>query len=90
MQSKLDGLYEMKEELIVRSPIDGVIVDMESNLHPGRWVNTKLRLAHIAQLDNYTLQGVIEGNKLSQGEAKSFAFRTYDLIAVVLIRESGF
>ncbi|MFT5133601.1 MAG: putative peptide zinc metalloprotease protein, partial [Gammaproteobacteria bacterium] len=66
LQSRLDGFYEMKEELIVRSPIEGTVVDMDNNLHQGRWINSKLRLAHIAQLDTYTLQGVIEGRKLAQ------------------------
>ena len=178
LRSRLNGLNEMKEELTVRAPIDGTIVDMQSDLHPGRWINAKLRLADIAQLDSVILHGVIEGKKLSQvqvdqsavfipnepeldildarvmeiedaniqvmdtlyfastyggdiavredkekglvpegslyrirfetldvkqiiprvvkgemhikGEPRSFAFRTYDLIATVLIRESGF
>jgi putative peptide zinc metalloprotease protein len=178
LRSRLNGLEEMEEDLVVRSPIDGTVVDMEKNLHVGRWINSKIRLALIAQLDSITLQGVIEGKKLAQikinqeadfipdepeldtinatvkeiedaniqaldtlyfasvyggevavrddkenglvpegsiyrirfepvnvnevvprvvrgqmhikGEARSFAFRTYDLIAAVLIRESGF
>ncbi|MBT7952623.1 MAG: biotin/lipoyl-binding protein [Gammaproteobacteria bacterium] len=178
LRSRLNGLNEMKEELTIRAPIDGTIVDMQSNLHSGRWINTKLRLIDIAQLDSVVLDGVIEGKKLSQvqvnqsavfipnepeldvldarvmeiedaniqimdtlyfastyggdiavredkekglvpeeslyrirfetldvkyivprvvkgkmhikGEPRSFAFRTYDLIATVLIRESGF
>ncbi len=178
LRSRLKGLYEMRDELTVRSPIDGTLVDMQNNLHPGRWINSKLRLAHVAQLDSPSLQGVIEGRKLSQvkvdqeavfipdepeldtvkarvveiedaniqvmdtlyfasiyggdvavredrkkglvpeeslyrikfkpvdiekvvprvvkgvvhitGEPRSFAFRTYDLIATVLVRESGF
>ena len=178
LRSELNGLKEMKAHLVVRAPIDGTVVDMQSNLHPGRWINSKLRLAQIAQLDSIVLEGVIEGKKLSQvhvdqkakfipdepelktlnakvseiedanvqvletlyfaslyggdiavredreqglvpeeslyrikfealdveeivprvvrgqihikGEPRSFAFRTYDLIAAVLIRESGF
>lgn len=178
LQSRLDGLYEMREELVVRAPIDGDLVDLIDNLHPGRWINTELQIAQIARLNEFSLNGVIEGRKLAQvkiqqeatfipdepeidtikarvaeiedanmqamdtlylastyggpvavrkddedelvpekslyrikfdildegvamprvvrgevhiaGEAKSFAFRTYDLIATVLVRESGF
>jgi putative peptide zinc metalloprotease protein len=178
LRSRLKGLYEMKGELTVRAPINGKLVDMQDNLHPGRWINTKLQLAHIVQIDRLSLHGVIEGKKLAQvkvdqeatfipdepeldtiearvaeiedaniqvmetlyfasiyggdvavredddkelvpeeslyrinfeplnvqqtiprvvrgemhirGEPRSFAFRTYDLIAAVLIRESGF
>ncbi len=73
LRSRLAGLYEMKEELVVRSPIDGTLVDMQSNLHRGRWINSTLRLANIAQLDSVTLQGVIEGKKLSQIEVNQQA-----------------
>ena len=178
LQSRINGLYEMREELVVRSPIDGNIVDLDDKLHPGRWINDKLQIAQVAELDDFSLNGVIEGRKLSQvkieqaavfipdepeidtinasikeiedanirvldtlylassyggpvavredddkelvpeeslyrikfrildedvamprvvrgemhieGEARSFAFRTYDLIATVLVRESGF
>ncbi len=178
LRSRLNGLYEMQDMLTVRAPISGKLVDMENNLHTGRWINSKLRLAHIAQLDSFTIMGIIEGKKLDQvklnqeavfipnepeldvvearvieienaniqvldslyfasthggdvavreddekqlvpeesiykikfepqqieqiiprvvkgevhirGEPRSFAFRTYDLIATVLIRESGF
>ena len=178
LQSRLNGLYQMREELIVRAPIDGSIVDLDDKLHPGRWINAELQIAQVAQLDEFSLNGVIEGRNLSQvkidqeavfipdepeidtiravvreiedanirvmdslylaspyggpvavreddekelvpedslyrikfqildedlmlprvirgemhiaGEARSFAFRTYDLIATVLVRESGF
>jgi len=33
---------------------------------------------------------VVRGEVHIKGEPRSFAFRTYDLIATVLIRESGF
>ena len=39
---------------------------MENNLHPGRWINTKLRIAHVVQLDDFILQGVIAGKNLAQ------------------------
>ena len=177
LQSRMNGLYEMREELIVRAPIDGSIVDLDDKLHSGRWINAELQIAQVAHLGEFSLNGVIEGRKLSQvkldqeaifipdepeidtiratvkeiedaniqvmdslylastyggpiavrededglvpedslyrvkfemldeevaiprvvrgkmhivGEPKSFAFRTYDLIATVLVRESGF
>ena len=66
LQSRLNGLYEQKDELTVRAPIDGKIVDLQNDLHPGRWINEKLRLAHVVGLDQLMLQGVIEGKELSQ------------------------
>ncbi len=178
LQSRMNGLYKLRDELVVRAPIDGRIVDLNDKLHPGRWINGDLQIAQVAQLDEFSLNGVIEGRKLSQvkidqdavfipdepeldtirasvkeienaniqvldslyfassyggpiavredddnelvpeeslyrikfrilednvmlprvirgevhiaGDAKSFAFRTYDLIATVLVRESGF
>ena len=66
LRSRLNGLYEMREELIIRSPMHGSLVDMENNLHPGRWINTKLRIAHVVQLDDFILQGVIAGKNLAQ------------------------
>ena len=42
-------------------------------------------------IDNHKLiPRVVRGMMYIEGEARSFAFRTYDLIAAVLIRESGF
>ncbi|NKB36758.1 MAG: biotin/lipoyl-binding protein [Gammaproteobacteria bacterium] len=178
LDSRLNGLYKLREELTVRAPITGTLVDTEDNLHPGRWINSSMRIGQIAQLDTVTVQGVIEGRKLDQvgidqtavfipnepeldivdtkvvqiedanmqtieslyfastyggeiavrenddkelvpetsiykirfkpdgidkviprvvkgiihiqGEPRSFAFRTYDLVATVLIRETGF
>jgi len=66
LRSRLNGLYEMQDKLTVRAPISGKLVDMENNLHTGRWINSKLRLAHIAQLDSFSIMGVIEGKKLAQ------------------------
>ena len=66
LQSRLDGLYEQKDDLTVRAPIDGKIVDLQKDLHPGRWINEKLRVAHVVGLDQMMLQGVIEGKNLSQ------------------------
>ena len=178
LESRLKGLYELRDQLTIRAPITGSLVDVQGNLHPGRWINPDLELAHIAKLDNFLISGLINSQTLGQvelaqtavfipdeleldtidarvieiedanvqvlespylastyggdipvregdnkslvpeksvyritmkpidndgivprvvrgkvhihGEARSFAFRTYDLIATVLIRELGF
>ncbi len=66
LRSRLSGLYEVRDELIIRAPISGKLVDMQDNLHPGRWINSSLRLAHVVRLDSFMVQGVIEGQKLDQ------------------------
>lgn len=45
--SELTGLYEKQDTLVLRSPISGIVMDVEASLHPGRWINEKLPLAFI-------------------------------------------
>ncbi len=66
LNSELKGLYELRDELTIRAPIAGKLVDIEDNLHPGRWINSKLKLGQIVQLESITVQGVIEGKNLAQ------------------------
>ena len=44
---ELDGLTERQQNLLLRSPIDGVVVDRADSLYPGRWVNEKLAVAYV-------------------------------------------
>jgi len=44
---ELDGVAEQQQRLVLRAPIDGVVVDQADSLYPGRWINEKLAVAHV-------------------------------------------
>ncbi len=44
---ELDGLTERQQNLLLRSPIDGVVVEHADSLYPGRWVNERLAVAYV-------------------------------------------
>ena len=45
--AELDGLAERQRNLLLKSPIDGVVVDRADSLYPGRWINEKLAVAYV-------------------------------------------
>jgi putative peptide zinc metalloprotease protein len=63
-RSKLDGLYEKQSKFVIRSPIDGVIYDMQESLHKGRWINPTLSVATIVQSKNPMIEGVVSETDL--------------------------
>jgi putative peptide zinc metalloprotease protein len=65
-RSKLNGLYEKKNELVIRAPIKGVIYDMEKSLHRNRWINQTLPIATIVEPIEPTIEGVIPESDLSR------------------------
>jgi len=44
---ELDGVAEKQQRLVLRAPIDGVVVDQADSLYPGRWINEKLAIAYV-------------------------------------------
>ena len=48
MQTKLEGLLVEQQELIVRAPISGTIVELDRNVHNGRWIKASDRLALVS------------------------------------------
>jgi putative peptide zinc metalloprotease protein len=73
LQSKLQGFRELQEELTIRSPLSGKVVDIASNLHTGRWVNKELRLASVIDPSNIELSAIIQADKLSQIDVNQVA-----------------
>ena len=45
--AELDGLVERQGNLLLQSPIDGMVVDRADSLYPGRWINEKLAVAYV-------------------------------------------
>jgi putative peptide zinc metalloprotease protein len=45
--TELDGVAEKQQRLVLRAPIDGMVVDQAESLYPGRWINEKLAVAYV-------------------------------------------
>ncbi len=45
VREELQGLQRIKSKLMVRAPFNGKIADMDSELHPGLWVNPNAPMA---------------------------------------------
>ncbi len=58
-RSKLNGLYEQKNQLTLRAPMDGVVYDLEESLHFGRWINETLPIATIVEPGKPTIEAVV-------------------------------
>ena len=72
-RSKLNGLYEKKNELTIRAPISGVVYDMQESLHHGRWINETLPIATIIVSDKPTIEGVVSEEGLAWVHLQSSA-----------------
>ncbi len=56
---KLAGLRRQLADLEVRSPIDGVIAELDPALHAGRWLNSRSQLALIVDPASVEVRGYI-------------------------------
>tara|TARA_R110002072_G_scaffold178580_2_gene334641 strand:- start:22513 stop:24639 length:2127 start_codon:yes stop_codon:yes gene_type:complete len=72
-RSKLNGLYEKKNELTIRAPLSGVVYDMQKSLHHGRWINERLPIATIINSDKPTIEGVVSEEGLARLHLQSSA-----------------
>jgi len=59
-----DGLLREKARLVVRAPLDGVVVELAPDLHAGRWVDAKTRLALVATPGALEARGYVDGDDL--------------------------
>jgi len=65
-QSRRAALQEMKARLILRSPIDGTVVELADALHRGRWINDRLAVAFIIDRRELIVRGVLSENDLGR------------------------
>jgi len=65
-ESKLTGLSELKNRLVIRSPISGKIAELADSLHRGRWINEDLPVAFIVKNDTFLLEGMVDENNLGR------------------------
>ena len=67
-QNQMEGLLTLRDELTLRAPFAGVVTDLAPSLHPGRWVNTDLAVAHLIDPEGYVVQALAtEKNRLGYG-----------------------
>jgi putative peptide zinc metalloprotease protein len=46
-RKEMEGLLKVRDQLTLRAPFAGVVTDMASSLHKGRWVSTDFALVHV-------------------------------------------
>jgi putative peptide zinc metalloprotease protein len=66
LQSRIDGLLDRQSQLAIRAPIDGKLVDITRNLHPGRWINEDLMLLSIIDPLTLELTGIVTAKDLGR------------------------
>lgn len=64
-KSEYVSLNEQLELLDVHSPIDGVIVDIEDNVHEKRWINKTIPLFNIVNQDHH-IKGMIQEKDINR------------------------
>lgn len=66
LQSKLEGLLKEKDELVVRAPIAGTILELGPDLHPGRWLGKADLIALVSSQKKHVVRGYIAERDLSR------------------------
>lgn len=63
LQSKLSGLLKERDELVVRSPITGSVLELGPDLHVGRWLGKTDPIVLVASREKFVARGyVAEGD----------------------------
>ncbi len=69
------------QQLTVRAPFDGRVVDLDPDLAPGQWINPKHKLAHVAAEPTSLVRGLIaEANLARVREGANGMFVSDDAI----------
>ena len=63
-QSKLAGLYQQQDRLVIKAPISGVTRDLQESLHINRWINETLPLATIIDPSSSKIVGMVDESDL--------------------------
>jgi putative peptide zinc metalloprotease protein len=65
-QTEYQGYHSQREQLDIRAPIAGRVVDLESDLEAGRWINEKLLLARVVQQGDSLVEAYIDEDGLGR------------------------
>jgi putative peptide zinc metalloprotease protein len=55
-RKEMEGLLKIREQLTLRAPFTGLVTDMASSLHEGRWVNTEFPMVHLINPEGMVVQ----------------------------------
>ncbi len=64
----LRGLLEKNEQLIIRAPLTGRVVDIASDIQVGDWLSTGLKVASIVDTENMEIIAYLEEGQLDRIE----------------------
>jgi putative peptide zinc metalloprotease protein len=59
LRTKLEGLAKEKEELAVRAPVGGTILELDKKLHPDRWLSKDALIAVIGAQTSFAARGYL-------------------------------
>jgi len=59
VREQLEGLRRVRSQLVIRAPLDGVITDVDPELHAGLWVNPKTPLAIVQAQEGVMIKGYV-------------------------------
>ncbi len=62
----LEGLLAKRAELIIRAPFDGVLGNVDQELHEGQWLSNKRSVAILRTATGANLTGLVKGSDLSR------------------------
>ena len=65
-QEELSGLQKEKSQLQIKAPFDGVIAELESQLHQGRWVGENTRLGTLVSQEGSRIRGYVTASDLGR------------------------
>lgn len=74
-QEQLSGLQEQQDLLQVIAPISGVVAELDSNLHEGRWVEDNARLGSVVSDTGARIRGYVAAvdlGRIKPGEKAVF------------------
>ncbi len=61
---EIEGLNRLVEDLTLRAPFDGVVADLDTELHAGLWVNTKTPMAVLQSDAGVRVKGYVSEKNL--------------------------
>ncbi len=67
-QEELHGLEQQADLLKIKSTIDGVVADLDPNLHQGMWVNDQILLGNVVSESGGRVRGYVSASDLGRIE----------------------
>jgi len=64
VREEILGLQRVAEQLTLRAPFDGLIADMDTEIHKGLWVNTKTPMAILQASQGVRIKGYVSEKNL--------------------------